>query len=384
MRLVLPALALFLLLAGCTDPTQSANGQRILPLGALPSLDPGYVNGTGPARVILQPPQTISQALYYYSPITATLLATEPWEGTSIIETSGLYDSKSNACEMWYRAGPPGREAIGYARSADSKCRVWEKLPHPVLTDPGGVLMPYVFQKDGAYYMLAKRNVDHGLWLYKSTDKFNWTLAGPSPLLLPSNDSSAWDYEIHNPAIYFQGNEGTLFYEGANGTHWALQIGAIPVRWTGSGLALSGPRPAQPVLPAEEALWRWGSVGNPEIVGIPERHAVMLIAGGEPPGSSGQNGGSWAMGCAVADASSNLSDHASWTDCPNFVLLSRGLHVADPSLIVTNFQKEDNLLLLYSYGQQLIHQAHANLSLGEFYDAQTEPVPGGGAAARQP
>lgn len=371
---------------------------------SLSSLNFLAIPGTGRYRPDFSiPGRTMSDAFYYYSPLLATLLSSEEWEGRSIIETSGRYDSRENICEMWYRAGPAGREAIGYARSDDSNCRRWQKLSRPVLTDPQGVLMPYVFEKDGLYWMLAKRNMDRGFWLYRSSNKFDWTLAQTEPILLPSSDPAAWDYEIHNPAILFQGETGYLFYEGANGTHWAFQVGAIPVRWTRADgkpgtagpvsggphpsanasavLVLDGPRPAKPILPANEAFWRAGAVGNPEIIPIPERHAVMLIAGGFPPYAGG-NTSLWAIGCASANESGNLSDPSAWSDCPRFLLVATQFHVADPSLIVTRFNKTDNLVLLYSLNQQFIHQTHSNLSLGEFYDQMMAPVPGGGAAAR--
>lgn len=324
---------------------------------------------------------TMSQALTYYAPLTPTIMANQPWEGDSIIEVSGLFDQELGTCEFWYRAGPTGREAIGYARSLDSSCRRWEKLLHPVLTADGGVLMPHVFKRDGQYWMLAKRNADGGFWLYRSADKFNWTLAQSRPILSPPGDRSAWDYEMHNPTLLLRGDEGYVFYEGANGTHWAFQVGAIPVRWSSSGLELAGARSGSPLFGAEEVFWRWASIGNPDIVHVPERKSVMLLAGGMPPAGVIQSG-EWIIGCAVANDMDDLANRSSWKDCPNFLLLTEGVHLADPSMVVVRSGGQTHLTMLYSWAQKTIHSAHANLTLGQFYDSMMVPAPGGGAAAK--
>ena len=253
------------------------------------------------------------------------------------VEPNLFYNKNTRLYEMAYRytekGKPPiGYEQIGYASSKDGE--TWVKQKTPALKTADGVVTPYVFEKDGTNYMLVKNNKDRAVYLYQSDDKKSWKPAGNEPVILPSSDEKAFDYDIWTPAVVFDRNKAYFYYEAKGvGTGTQPRIGVATADWK-NGRFTNVKKSTTPLLSEGETYFGAFGVGNPHsALYVPERNAYMLFLGGVKSSQSlGPN--YWTIGVMHADLGSDLTAHDSWKNSAYYLVDDANRHSAGPSVLV--------------------------------------------------
>ena len=163
------------------------------------------------------------------------LSADKPWENTSVMNPSVIYDSQTATFKMWFSAGAQYEpKAIGYAESQDGinwiKCEnnpifeantneSWER--HKVA---GCQVIRY--QDKYLMFYIGYYNEDYAqIGIATSDDGINkWVRYGKNPIIAP-NDGE-WDGEAcYKPFALPVGNDWYLWYNGRKGEN--EQIGLV-------------------------------------------------------------------------------------------------------------------------------------------------------------
>jgi len=154
---------------------------------------------------------------------TPVLSAELPWEKTSVMCPSVIWDEQARIYKMWYSGGEQYEpDAIGYATSKDGIN--WKKEPgNPVFrNDPANhweqakVTACQVIKEKNSYLMfyIGFRDVDYAqIGIARSTDGIHhWERHPQNPIIRPGKgwDSSA----VYKPYAIFDGNQWLLWYNG--------------------------------------------------------------------------------------------------------------------------------------------------------------------------
>lgn len=151
------------------------------------------------------------------------LSAESPWEKTSVMCPSVIWDAKAGIYKMWYSAGEQYEpDAIGYATSADGIN--WKKLTeNPIFrNDPSNkweqakVTACQVIkqQKDYLMFYIGFRDVDYAqIGVARSSDGIhNWVRHPQNPIIRPGE---GWDASaVYKPYAIFDGKQWLLWYNG--------------------------------------------------------------------------------------------------------------------------------------------------------------------------
>ena len=159
---------------------------------------------------------------------SAVMKADLPWEKTSVMCPSVLYDSSGGKFRMWYSGGEDFEpDAIGYAESPDGIH--WKKRDRPVfLPDRTSfwerfkVTACQVFREDGYYYMLyvGFADVHHArIGLARSRDGIaGWERYGKNPIISEGKDPGSFDRDAaYKPFVVKWAGKWYLFYNGRRG-----------------------------------------------------------------------------------------------------------------------------------------------------------------------
>lgn len=146
-----------------------------------------------------------------------------PWEKTSVMCPSVIWDSKEKLYKMWYSGGEQYEpDAIGYATSSDGIN--WKKYAqNPIFqNDPKNtweqakVTACQVIKKNNEYLMfyIGFRDIDYAqIGIARSKDGINnWQRHPQNPIIRPGTgwDSSA----VYKPYAIFDGKRWLLWYNG--------------------------------------------------------------------------------------------------------------------------------------------------------------------------
>ncbi len=284
-----------------------------------------------------------------------TQSANNPFVGIGAGETCLLMNGST--CDLWWIGGAP--QAIYYMYATDQMCETWVSGGTPFPTT-GDIRFPYVFKIGSAYYLLAYLISDGNLYLYSSSDKITWSILNSgNPVLTHSATPADWYYEIFNPAIAVVGSTLHLLIEAKSSTS------DFNMGYSYSTLA-DGPNfnthlSAAPVI---------ADTGNPELIYVPDRSALLAVPGY-------LSGGIWELRTFSALLSADLSLPASWIAAPGFGMRVSGIHITDPAIVFSSTSdKLWKMLLAYNYNQGETYQAYAQLTLNQFYDLATNNPPG--------
>lgn len=268
-----------------------------------------------------------------------------------------LYIDAAGVCHNWYKKASTHR--IYYAYSTDPLYQTWTigNGGNPVI--PAGYVYPSVFVIGSTFYMLTVFSGD--LYMWSSTDKVTWSLANNgNPVLTHSGVNSSWFYQVINSAVAVIGSTLHLILEGKDNLGNNFAIG-----YAWSTLA-EGPNfnlhiSAAPIFA--------GVSGNPALVYVPDRNALLAVAGAIPNAT-------WVLRAWSASLSSDLSLAASWTLAPGFNLAVSGIHLTDPSIVFRDADDDEKpwrTMLAYNYNQADGWRAYGPLTLDQFYDLVTDP-----------
>ncbi len=154
---------------------------------------------------------------------TPVLSAEMPWEKTSVMCPSVIWDQKAQLYKMWYSGGEQYEpDAIGYATSTDGLN--WKKHQgNPVFkNDPANIweqakvtACQVIQEKDGyLMFYIGFRDVDYAqIGIARSPDGIGrWQRHPQNPIIRPGNgwDSSA----VYKPYAIFDGKKWLLWYNG--------------------------------------------------------------------------------------------------------------------------------------------------------------------------
>lgn len=273
----------------------------------------------------------------------------DPWEGSLLHETSDFYHNGEYI--RWYGANSAPYK-IGFANSSDGVN--WNEYSgNPILGDYED--RQYVVKDDlDHFYMFVKDESDGNLYLYNVTDYTNpIILNGGSPVYTHSTTTSDWDYQIYNPAVEIVNDVWHMILEGHALTGY-FKIGYAYSNLT--EMDWSAHRTSSAVITDPEGF----NAGNPYLVHVPERNALLTVYGETMSPDWGIVGG-W------ASLSDDLTSSSSWHRSDNLLIKETGKHIADPHMI-TNFNSTFPLMMSYGYTQNVIYQVYFALSLTEFYD----------------
>lgn len=269
------------------------------------------------------------------------------------VELSLLMDG--DQVDAWFRDTSTGQILYAYRQIDEA---AWIVRQAVTFTNPSlsSVLFPCVFQVGATYYMVVTDSACKHLWLYSSTDKVTWAgLNGGNPVYGAATGSGAWNSQMFNAAIAVVEGVWHLLIEAKSSTSnfhvgygkSTLAAGPDFGAWMSSG----------PVLP--------DSSGNPCLISVPERHAVMAIYGD-------LSGGHWVLRARTADISYDLTQAASWVEAPGFLVSAEGVHLSDPAIL---FTPRGRCLLGFTSAQRDGRFAVGDLTPTEFYDQATLTAP---------
>jgi len=158
-----------------------------------------------------------------------------PWENTSIMNPTVLYDEKNDVYKMWFSAGAQYEpKAIGYAESKDGihwkkyegnpvfeadASNSWEQhkvAGCQVISYHGKYLMFYIGYYDEDYAQIGVAISDNGI--------SGWKRYSQNPIIAP--DTDAWDGDAcYKPFALPVGDDWYLWYNGRKGPK--EQIGLV-------------------------------------------------------------------------------------------------------------------------------------------------------------
>ncbi len=263
---------------------------------------------------------------------------------------------EGDTCHTWYKKVSTSR--IHYAYSTDPLHQTWTdgNGGQPVIPPATGY--PSVFVVGSTYYMLTQYTGSN-LYLWSSTDKVTWALANNgNPVFTHSAVNASWFFQVINAAVVVVGSTLHLVCEGKDNLGNNFAIG-----YAWSTLA-EGPNFNNHISSA--AIFS-GVSGNPAMVYVPDRNALLVIAGAIPNVT-------WELRAWSASLGSDLTLAASWTQAPGFGMQTSGVHLTDPSFVfTTSTTKPWRTMLAYNYAQLDGWRAYGHLGLTEFYDLVTDP-----------
>jgi hypothetical protein len=185
-----------------------------------------------------------------------------------------------------------------------------------------------------------------------------WTLANGGQPILHHGTGAQWFYTLINTAVAVDGaGRWHLLIETKDNLGHNFATG-----YSYSTLA-EGPNfdthlSAAPVFS--------GTTGNPWLVYVPERQAVLAIAGAIPNVT-------WVLRAWSAPVSADLRQAASWTPAPGFGMQTAGIHLTDPSLVFSDV-KPWGTMLAYHYNQLDAWRVYGPQTAVEFFDLVTVPT----------
>lgn len=260
-------------------------------------------------------------------------------------------------CDDWFKVVQTHR--VYYAYATDAYCQTWTlgNGGQPVI--PGGYVYPNVFKVGTTFYMTTLYAGDYHLYLWSSTDKVTWALAnGGQPVLHHGTHNADWFYTLINTTVAVDGTgRWHLLLEGKDNLGNNFHTG-----YSYSTLA-DGPNfdthlSAAPVFS--------GTSGNPWLVYVPERNALLAVAGAIPNVT-------WVLRAWSASLAADLEQASAWVPSPGFSMQAVGVHLTDPSLVFSD-QKPWSAMLAYHYNQLDGWRAYGSQTVTEFYDAVTIPL----------
>jgi beta-1,2-mannobiose phosphorylase / 1,2-beta-oligomannan phosphorylase len=157
------------------------------------------------------------------------LVADQRWEGPAVMCPSVLWDERRHEYRMWYSAGGQYEpRAIGYATSPDG--RRWTKngnrpvfLPDPnVAWERNRVTACHVVRNGDwhiMFYIGFYNTTSAQIGLARSRDGIRgWELHPANPIIRPSHDPKAWDYDaVYRPFAIRESERWLLWYNGRRG-----------------------------------------------------------------------------------------------------------------------------------------------------------------------
>jgi len=262
-----------------------------------------------------------------------------------------------DTCHVFYSAGGG---ALYHAIATDALCRT---LSGAAATNITACRFPAVFYFEG-YFYCATHIVDQGpLYMYASTDGVTWGILNAGN---PVMSAGAGIYaHFWNPCIAMDEDGDTMHFVIEAGV--AADQSDVGLGYSHGSLAellasdVSGTFSFESNLSAELII---PGGGNPFIQAIPERDAILILAGNINVIDEW-----WRIRAHYASTAADLSLAASWTMSPYFKVEYEGMHTADPDLIALPASKTYGLLMGYMYNQSSSYQLYFDMTLLELYDA---------------
>jgi hypothetical protein len=175
-----------------------------------------------------------------------------------------------------------------------------------------------------------------------------------NPILVHSNRSADWCYQLFNPSIVVVGSTWHLLIEGK-----ALGDENFRMGYSQSTLG-AGPN-FNPSLSASPVLA--GYCGNADLHYVPSRNALIALHCSQTTGAVAT------IRASYASLGSDLGQPSSWQLAPGFNLEKPGVFLTDPSLLFTsNSSRPWTAMLAYNYDQTSGYRAFGNVTLEQFYD----------------
>lgn len=294
---------------------------------------------------MLNPNQTIARIDEATNPVIA-----------GAIETSRIMEG--NTCTVFYSSGGG---ALMYAWANDALCKTMHLVG---ATDIAACRFPHVFKFDGYYYCIS-HIVDQGpMYMWRSLTGMAWTiLNGGNPVMSRSVDTSSIYRYFWNPAICMDPDGDTMHFVIECGTQGDQSDVGLGYAWHSLSYLLSHVDfTFNPQLSSDQII---PGGGNPEIKYIPDRAALLVLAG-----SVNTKGRTyWQIMASYAYLGNNLFLPESWTESPFFQVSYPGMHTADPDLIEMPATKTYGILMGYMYNQASSYQCYFDMTLTELFDA---------------
>jgi hypothetical protein len=271
------------------------------------------------------------------------------------VEESIVMDG--DQCDNWFKVVQTHR--VYYAYATDAYCQTWTlgNGGQPVI--PGGYVYPNVFKVGPTYYMTTLYAGDYHLYLWSSTDKTTWALAnGGQPVLHHGTVNSQWFYTLINTTVAVDGTgRWHLLLEGKDNLGNNFHTG-----YSYSTLA-EGPNfdthlSAAPVFS--------GTTGNPWLVFVPERNALLAVAGAIPAST-------WVLRAWSASLGADLTQAVNWTLALGFGMQTADVHLTDPSVVFSS-TKPWGTMLAYHHNQLDGWRAYGPASATGWFDQVTIPT----------
>jgi len=161
-------------------------------------------------------------------------------DGAAVIHDGMLF-------HMWYSGwGTGGYERVGYATSPDGT--FWTKHTGNPVMDVGAagtfddeLVRPTAVVLDGGTYKMWYGGCHYSTGPFvchagyaESSDGITWSKR-QDPVLSPSDDPTAWDFEIAaNPYVIFDGATYHMWFSGASANHWSIgyAFSSDGIEWT--------------------------------------------------------------------------------------------------------------------------------------------------------
>ncbi len=258
------------------------------------------------------------------------------WEADTIMEASDILDSATGVFHRWYRSGYPDYH-VGYASSTDG-VNYTRYSGNPLsLVALKGDRFPYVFEYNGHYYMTINSSNDNDTYMYDVTNPTNPVIMNGGNKVQNNN----WEIDV-------AGVSGTLHAlisdPGGTGSYYSYTDLATLNFDTNKTVGI--------VLPDR---------GGVQLTYIPERNALLVI-------TSHLVGGIFQIEAASANLSDDLTNAANWHISTALVIAVPGIHVCDPTMVVTNGVGAHNIYINANYNQQGNFTWYSDLSRLDFFD----------------
>jgi len=204
----------------------------------------------------------------------------------------------------------------------------------------------------------------YNIYLYNSTDKVTWVaMNGGNPVLTHNSDTASNYYYIWNLAIWINGSTWHMLVESDTQAGANTQAKLLYSYSTLSELNWTAHINSTPVITYH---------GNPELKYIPEKNALLCVAGNISTGT-------WFIDAYYTDVSSGLSSTNIWTKSNGFEISKSGIHITDPTMIISNTSLKNNINIIWmdNQGSSGSYLATSDLSTADFFDAiKTDDISG--------
>lgn len=283
----------------------------------------------------------------------------EPASVNPIIASTGesdiIFDPINNKLDMWYSTNVAmASRTIYYKNTSNSNMQ--NDWSSPIVTDiPTGTVFPFIMLDNNKYYLFGLNSSNGKIYLWNSTDKIHWQkMNNNNPVLSNSSNPDDNNFLLFNPAVSNVDGTWHMLIEMKNYSQAGTEQGIgytysniNDMNWT---THLSGTKVIS-------------YAGNPDLFYISNKSALMTLHGKI-------TNGVWDIRSSYAILGTDLTKSSSWLENKGFAKssLASSIHITDPSLTITNYNKNYNIAISYLYNQESTYITFSNLSIDNFFE----------------